>query len=297
MLGSYRRFFAFLFIFIGVSSSLISFGADSQPSKLLHVWADFPSSGLSQIPCLPTLNDHLSSDNNLGFVARIKTNDFYGMPGWTRDLGERFHKGVDILPIHFEKSEKTVKIDYYDPKAKKSFSENEPILVPKDEIFAILDGIVIVANTDEQRSGYGRYIMIQHKFANGSPFVSMYAHLNRVDVKEGDEIHRGDHIAWMGNTSSSSGGRMYLQFVPHCHFEVGRIIDTNFVNTKYAKLLYPRIIGGNADPRNMQPYDPLQFLLTYRAEPRPQFVFSKENSSASSSEEETTNVYTSHRSR
>jgi hypothetical protein len=249
-----------------------SFAADSQPSKLLHVFADFPKCGLDQQPCFPTPNDRLEADNLEEFAARIRTNDQYGMPGWTRDLGERFHKGVDIRPIHFEKSGQTVKIDYYDPKTKKNFVEYEKIIIPKDEIFSVLDGTVLVANQEDQRSGYGRYVMIQHKFSDGSPFLTMYAHMSQVDVTPGVRLSRGDHIGWMGNTSSSSGGRMYLKFVPHCHFEVGRIINNNFVNTKYAKLLYPRILGGNADPRNIQPFDPIQFLKTFKAESRAQLV-------------------------
>lgn len=265
-------FLALISPFFWVNSSS---AADSIPSKLLHIFADFPSCGLSQKPCFPTPNDHLDPDSPLGFAARIRTNEQYGLPGWTRDLGGRFHKGVDILPVHYEKSDKTVKVDYYDPKSKRSFAEFEPVIVPKDEIYAVLDGTVLVANQDMLRSGYGKYIILEHHFADGSPFVTMYAHLNQVDVREGQKVLRGDHIAWMGNTSSSSGGRMYLSFVPHCHFEVGRIINNNFQNTRYAKTLYPRIIGGNADPRNIQPFDPIQFLSSFKAENRTQLVLTK----------------------
>jgi hypothetical protein len=291
-INNLRGLFALIAVF-GVFPLKFGIAADSQPSRLLHVFADFPSCGLSQKPCFPTPNDHLATDSTLGFSARIKFNENYGMPGYTRDMGERFHKGVDILPIHFEKSDKTIKIDYYDPKLHKNVTQNEPVVIPKDEIFSVLDGTVLVTNKEEQRSGYGRYIIVQHKFANGSPFMTMYAHLMQVDAKEGDHVQRGDHIAWMGNTSSSSGGRMYLQFVPHCHFEVGRIIDQNFANTKYAKLLYPRIIGGNADPRNVQPYDPIQFLLAYKAEPRSQSLVSK----ADEPSETKADVFASRRSR
>jgi hypothetical protein len=275
LLGMLKRNLLQGIIWFGLvlSFSLQKVGAaDTQPSRLLHVFADFPASGLTQIPCFPTPNTHVDADHQEGFAARIRTNELYGMPGWTRDMGERFHKGVDIVPIHFEKLDKTVKIDYYDPKTKKSFVEYEAVVVPKDEIYAVLDGAVIVANKEEQRSGYGRYIMIQHKFKDGTPFLSMYAHLSKVDVNLGDQVHRGDHIAWMGNTSSSPGGRMYLRFVPHCHFEIGRIINNSFTTTRYAKILFPLVLGGNADPRNVQPYDPIDFLKTFKAESRSELL-------------------------
>jgi len=262
-----------------VLSTKVALAADAEPSKLLHVFASFPREGLTQTPYFPTPNDRLGSESTLGFAARIRTNEQYGMPGWTRDMGGRFHKGVDILPIQFEKIDKKVRINYYDPKTKKSFVANEPVLVPKDEIFSILDGVVLVANQEEERSGYGRYIMIQHKFANGSPFLSMYAHLDRVNVKEGTRVNRGDRIGGMGSTSSNAGGRNFLKFVPHCHFEIGRIINANFTKTKFAKLLYPRMVGGNADPRNIQPYDPIQFLTLYKAESKPQLMAAKSDDS------------------
>jgi len=253
--------------------------SSSKLSELLHVFAKLPSCGLSQTPCLPTPNDRIYEDDRLGYVARSRTNDQYGFPGWTRSQGERFHKGMDILPIHFEKTKETVRISYYDANTGRSFSKNEPVLVPKDEIFSILDGVVVMANKHEQNSGYGRYIIIEHQFADGASFISMYAHLNWLEVKQGDPVHRGDRIGWMGRTSSDSGGRTYLKAIPHCHFEVGRVIDPNFANTRTAKLLYPRMLGGKFDPRDIQPYDPLVFLTTFKAQPKSDLTKNRDVSS------------------
>lgn len=239
--------------------------ADVKLSTLLHVFADLPEAGLFQTPGFPTPNEALTDDSVTGFAARSRTNEEYGLPGWTRSLGSRFHKGVDILPTQFEKTTNTVRIDYYDPKTKRDFSRNEPVLVPKDPVFTILDGIVVVANTNERRSGYGRYAMIEHRFTDGSTFISMYAHLNRLLVNVGDTVRRGDQIGWMGQTSSSRGGRTYLKAIPHCHFEVGRVINPDFASTSTARNLYPKTIGGKYDPRNIQPFHPIQFLRHFRA--------------------------------
>ncbi len=251
-----------LFFILGVAS----WTAAAPLSDKIHVFADIDSE-VTQIPCLPTPNKNIYQDDELGFAARTRVNEQYGLPGWTRGNGGRFHKGVDILPTQFEKTDQTVRIDYYDPKTGRNFSVREPVLVPKDEIFAILNGTVVVANYNEERSGYGRYVMIQHLFSDGTPFITMYCHLNRLEVHEGDSVKCGQLIGWMGQTSSNPGGRDYLKAIPHCHFETGRCINSNFANTMVAKLLYPRMLGGKYDPRNIQPFNPIDFLKHFNAKP------------------------------
>jgi murein DD-endopeptidase MepM/ murein hydrolase activator NlpD len=235
-------------------------------SDLLHVFAKFPPEGLAQTPCFPTPNTNLIDGKAEGFAARTRTNDQYGLPGWTRGDGKRFHKGVDISPLSYEKTRQTVRIEYRDPRTGKSFVKKETVLIPKDKIFSILDGKVVVVNSDENRSGYGRYVMIEHQFADKSPFISMYAHLDRITVQSGQVISRGHHVGWMGRTSSNSGGRSYLKAIPHCHFEVGRVIDPHFSKTLKAKRLYPKMLGGSYDPRNIQPYHPVDFLRKFHPE-------------------------------
>lgn len=237
----------------------------SKDRDLVRVFADIPFVELSQEISLPTPNNHIYDVGMEGFYAKTRTNDEYGLPGWIRNDGNRFHKGVDIIPIKFEKTKKTVTIDYYDPKTKKDFSVDEPVLIPKDEIYSILDGIVVVINSVEGKSGYGRYIMIEHHFSDGSPFISMYAHLDRFTVKEGDRVKGGSQIGWMGQTSSNPTGRDYLKAIPHCHFEIGRVINPNFAKY-YSSKMYPTIIGGKYDPSNIQPFNPIKFLLKYHLE-------------------------------
>jgi len=245
---------------------MLPVGLWARSREPIYVFAKLPDSGLSQRPCLPTPNGALFDKDATGFTAKTRTNDRYGLPGWTRGQGARFHKGVDILPVRFEKEKGTVRIEYYDPTTRREFAKNEPILVPKDEIYSILDGVVVVANNDESRSGYGRYVMIEHRFADGTLFISMYAHLDRLEVDEGDTIRRGDTIGWMGRTSSNSGSRTYLKAIPHCHFEVGRVMDADFPKTRKAQRLYPPMLGGKYDPRNIQPYHPIEFLKTYKGQ-------------------------------
>ncbi|NNU80654.1 peptidoglycan DD-metalloendopeptidase family protein [Halovulum dunhuangense] len=72
-------------------------------------------------------------------------------------------------------------------------------------IEATADGTVTFAGW---QSGYGNFIKIRHAYG----FETHYAHLNKIHVKVGDRIARGDHIGDMGTTGRSTG--------VHLHYEV-----------------------------------------------------------------------------
>lgn len=61
---------------------------------------------------------------------------------------------------------------------------------------------------DKEQMGYGNYVMILHN----NNVVTLYAHLEKVSVKQGQKITKEQKIAFMGNTGNSSGA--------HLHFEV-----------------------------------------------------------------------------
>lgn len=66
-------------------------------------------------------------------------------------------------------------------------------------------GIVTYAGN---RGAYGKFIEIDH----GGGIRTRYAHMKRLDVKVGDVVTRGQHIAAVGSTGRSTG--------PHVHYEV-----------------------------------------------------------------------------
>lgn len=75
-------------------------------------------------------------------------------------------------------------------------------------IYAAADGVVIFAS-DSIRD-YGLTLVIRH----GPEMATLYAHASALIVKEGDEVKRGQAIAYVGETGNATG--------PHLHFEVRR---------------------------------------------------------------------------
>jgi hypothetical protein len=261
-------------LMLGACIFAMSGNLNAKSSDLSHTFASPPENGLTEVPCLPTQNGNIYQVDEQGFTARTRSNPLYGFPGWTREGGARFHKGVDILPVSYEKGEQTVSFSYYDPKTKKSYSVKEPVIIPKDEIYSILDGVVVVANDNPNQSGYGKSVTVQHRFADGTRFISMYAHLARLDVKTGQKVQAGERIGWMGNTSSSPGGRAYLRMIPHLHFEIGKVIrDTPVASS--SKNIFARVFGRLFCTSNIQPFNPIEFLQKYRAQPKSQWSLNR----------------------
>ena len=67
------------------------------------------------------------------------------------------------------------------------------------------DGVVIKAGF---MTGYGNMVEISH----GYGIRTLYAHNSRINVKAGQRVHRGEVIAYAGDSGSSTG--------PHLHYEV-----------------------------------------------------------------------------
>lgn len=72
-------------------------------------------------------------------------------------------------------------------------------------IVAASDGVVVSAGW---RGGYGMAVVIGH----GGGVATLYGHMSRIDVSEGQRIEKGEHLGAIGSTGLSTG--------PHLHFEV-----------------------------------------------------------------------------
>lgn len=81
-------------------------------------------------------------------------------------------------------------------------------------IYATGDGVI--ERIQNLRGGYGNNILINHGFG----YQTLYGHMDKMSVKEGEKVQRGQQIGTVGNTGKSTG--------PHCHYEVhkdGRVMN------------------------------------------------------------------------
>jgi len=74
------------------------------------------------------------------------------------------------------------------------------------EVYATGDGVV--ESIISSRRGYGNHIVVNHGFG----YKTLYAHLDRFNVRQGQKVKRGDVIGFVGNTG--------LSIAPHLHYEV-----------------------------------------------------------------------------
>jgi len=100
--------------------------------------------------------------------------------GWRKNPfggGYEFHSGIDIYAPHGSK------------------------------VLATADGVVEFAGW---YGDYGKTVIIRHP----SGYLTLYAHLSQIDVKEGQRVKAGDVVGRVGSTGRSTG--------PHLHYEVIR---------------------------------------------------------------------------
>lgn len=92
-----------------------------------------------------------------------------------------------------------------------------------DPIRATADGI---AETVEQRAGYGRLVVIDHGFG----VTTWYGHLSGFNIQAGMRVKAGDVIGYEGDSGRSTG--------PHLHYEV-RIYNTPVNPWRYLRKISP----------------------------------------------------------
>lgn len=73
-------------------------------------------------------------------------------------------------------------------------------------IYATADGVITTAGNTG--NGYGNHVVINHSYG----YETLYGHMVRVKVNNGQSVKRGEVIGWVGSTGKSTG--------PHCHYEV-----------------------------------------------------------------------------
>lgn len=74
-------------------------------------------------------------------------------------------------------------------------------------VYATADGVVEFAGSHNTK-GYGRLIILDHAYG----FRTLYGHLNKIKVRDGQVVKKGELIGYSGNSGLSNG--------PHLHYEV-----------------------------------------------------------------------------
>ena len=101
-------------------------------------------------------------------------------------------------------------------------------------VYATGDGVIEKVDKGRRRRGYGQQIVINHKFG----YKTRYAHLQKMFVKPGEKVQRGQLIGEVGSTGASTG--------PHLHYEViylGRNVNpVNYFNRNMTSDEYRQLI-------------------------------------------------------
>jgi len=97
----------------------------------------------------------------------------------------------------------------------------EPVLAPADGTVSYADFY----------NGYGRMIQIEH----GGGVSTRYGHLSGFAVTDGESVHKGQVIGYVGLSGRSTG--------PHLHYEV-RIHDTPVNPHKFLRTTFAQLAGG-----------------------------------------------------
>lgn len=122
-------------------------------------------------------------------------------------------------------------------------------------VYATANGVVEFSGYNS--SGYGFVVILVHNFG----FKTAYAHLkNKVVVKAGEFVKKGDLIAYSGNTGLSTG--------PHLHYEV------RFINKTLEPLYFLNLNRKNMDnffnQERRVPWESLVKLISTQASQKQQ---------------------------
>jgi murein DD-endopeptidase MepM/ murein hydrolase activator NlpD len=97
----------------------------------------------------------------------------------------------------------------------------------RDPVYAAGNGIVTLAR--DFRRAWGNVVLIRHAFMEEGQVKyadSLYAHLDRILVREGQQVVRGQQIGTIGNAHGL--------YAPHLHFEVHKNLAIGVVHTMFA---------------------------------------------------------------
>jgi murein DD-endopeptidase MepM/ murein hydrolase activator NlpD len=152
-----------------------------------------------QEPYTIKVGDKLKIANSSSFSkkARYKSNTIYRKPQKTSTR----HTSTDnfIWPI------KGKIISTFGHKSGGLYNDGINIQAQNnDPVKVVKDGVV--AYVGNELRGYGNLIIVKHS----GNWISAYAHLNKLKVKQGDKVTKGNIIATIGSTGNVDHPQLYF---------------------------------------------------------------------------------------
>lgn len=95
-------------------------------------------------------------------------------------------------------------------------------------VYPIMDGKV--ETVASWRWAFGNHVIIDH----GSGWKSLYAHLSKIEVKEGEEVNKDSIIGLVGSTGWSTGPHLHLQVEQDGHWTNPRVFFESYFGQKLA---------------------------------------------------------------
>jgi len=170
--NSFLRKFIIGGIFIGV---LLLFGSSSKPTQSATFNSGSFKVNENKLSVKEIINNTFPTTSPIQIDDLIVTSPFGNrIHPITKKLA--FHKGIDI-----------------------SAEKGTPI-------HSTAKGVVV--EVEYSNYGYGNKVVVEHNYG----FETLYAHIDRIDVKVGDLILNNQQIGTVGNTGRSTG--------PHLHYEI-----------------------------------------------------------------------------
>jgi murein DD-endopeptidase MepM/ murein hydrolase activator NlpD len=97
----------------------------------------------------------------------------------------------------------------------------------RDPVYAAGNGIVTLAR--DFRRAWGNVVVVRHAFMEEGQVKyadSLYAHLDKILVREGQQVARGEQVGTIGNCHGL--------YPPHLHFEFHKNLEIGVVHTLFA---------------------------------------------------------------
>jgi murein DD-endopeptidase MepM/ murein hydrolase activator NlpD len=97
-----------------------------------------------------------------------------------------------------------------------------------DPVYSVAHGVVVLAR--DMRMGWGNLVIVRHTFAENRELKtvdSVYAHLDKISVREGQQVVRGQQVGTIGTNRG--------MYTAHLHFEIRKNLHIGYNQRRFAR--------------------------------------------------------------